>query len=182
MKRSKFYNFMVAVDQVGNTLAGGGSDNTISARVGAYAGTHDLYRARKYSRWYWLMMQKIIDTTFYPIDAHEHCHMAFHKELGKGFEKGSNFIKVILSFIIIVTCIPIAVVLYLLLLMQVIKPTPQVLSDIEIDGLEKVDEILKGAIFISEESETLPNEVLTKALETKENLDQLIELIKKRVN
>lgn len=31
-----FSNFFVAIDQLGNTVAGGNPDNTISARVGYY--------------------------------------------------------------------------------------------------------------------------------------------------
>jgi len=59
---------LIAVDQLGNAIAGGNQDATISGRVGYFASN-----ANTTVRLYWLLMQFIIDATFYPLDGFNHC-------------------------------------------------------------------------------------------------------------
>lgn len=54
---------LIAIDQLGNAVAGGNPDATISARTGYFAneveGTFQLY---------WQTMELIINFTFYPVE------------------------------------------------------------------------------------------------------------------
>ena len=52
------YNILIAIDQLGNALAGGYHDTSISARVGFFA------REAKHGRIYWQFLEKVIDFTF----------------------------------------------------------------------------------------------------------------------
>ncbi|KGJ92037.1 hypothetical protein [Colwellia psychrerythraea] len=60
MKNEKSYilRLLIAVDQLFNVLLlNGNEDHTISGRVG--------YRAKKTNKWYWLSLEKIINTLFW---------------------------------------------------------------------------------------------------------------------
>ena len=57
-KRNYFYKLLVAFDQFLNVLLLNGSeDHTISGRVG--------YKALTVGSWYWLLLERIIDTIFF---------------------------------------------------------------------------------------------------------------------
>lgn len=53
---------LVAIDQLGNTIAGGNPDATISARTGYFSHVEETT-----FRPYWLTMERVIDFTFLPI-------------------------------------------------------------------------------------------------------------------
>jgi len=102
-----FKGLVLALDQLGNAIAGGNPDNTISARVGYYSRC-----ANKRVRWYWLSVQRIINTTFYPLDGKGHCYQAYLEDKGEDFHKGSSVMRFILSLIIVASCPLIFVLLY----------------------------------------------------------------------
>jgi hypothetical protein len=103
---------LIAIDQLGNAIAGGNPDATISARVGFFA-----IHSRGIKRYYWLLLQAIIDFTFYPVDGPRHCYQAMLDDKDEGFKEGSDVMRVILGEIIILACIPISIVLRLAVLL-----------------------------------------------------------------
>lgn len=118
-----FSHFFVSIDQLGNALAGGNPDNTISARVGYY-NHHYNFESGKIP-WYWSWFEKIIDFTFHPVDGPNHCHEAYHNDAGEVFDDSTltNFlIGIAATIIIIPSCIVIALVLYLLSALRLVKP------------------------------------------------------------
>jgi len=114
-------NFFVSIDQLGNTIAGGNPDNTISSRVGFY-NQHN--KSGEIAPWQWRVFEKIINFTFYPIDGKEHCHEAYHNDAGEAFDLHTkNIIVAILAAIIIIpSCILIASLLYTLYLFKIVSP------------------------------------------------------------
>ncbi|MEC3908111.1 hypothetical protein VOI54_13860 [Tamlana sp. 2201CG12-4] len=108
----------VAIDQLGNVLAGGNPDNTISARVGYFAN----FGVKKY-RWYWKMLEKVINTTFWPLDGENHCLQAYYNDAGEKFEPGGYaWIYFILNILIVLSCIPLFLLFYLLYTFGFISP------------------------------------------------------------
>lgn len=61
------YAVLIAIDQLGNTLAGGHPDSTISARIGYFSENVCSVKV------YWKNLERIIDFTFFPIDGPKHC-------------------------------------------------------------------------------------------------------------
>ena len=100
---------LVAIDQLGNAIAGGNPDSTISARVGYFS------EEAKRGKSYWKSLEAIIDFAFYPIDGPKHCYQAWQSE-DEHFWRGNDFMRFILSVIIIIVCPVIAIVLYVLVL------------------------------------------------------------------
>ena len=105
---------LVAIDQLGNTIAGGNPDSTISARVGFFS-VHALR-----GKGYWKGLESIIDFAFFPIDGPRHCYQAWQSDIDELFKRGSDFARVLLSVFIVVACVVIAIVLRVLVLF--IKP------------------------------------------------------------
>ena len=101
---------LVAIDQLGNAIAGGNPDATISARVGYFSEMAN--RAKSY----WKSLESIIDFAFFPIDGPKHCYQAWQADKDEQFKLGSDFMRVILSVIIVVVCPVIAIVLHVLVL------------------------------------------------------------------
>ncbi len=112
-------NFFVSLDQLGNTLAGGNPDNTISARIGYY-NYHDDYC--KEPALHWKLFRLIVDKTFYPVDGERHCHEAYHNDAGEYFDETKNWAIAILAVFIIPSCICIGLILYTLLVMGLVSP------------------------------------------------------------
>lgn len=114
-------NFFVSIDQLGNVLAGGNPDNTISSRVGFY-NKHNNFG--KKAPLQWRIFEKIINFTFYPIDGDDHCHEAFHNDAGEEFDDHTNniIVAILATIIIIPSCVLIALVLYLLYLFGIVSP------------------------------------------------------------
>lgn len=103
-------HLFLSIDQFGNVLAGGNSDNTISARIGFY--NHHAY-LKKDVPGYWKFLEWVIDTTFEPVDGKGHCHEAYHNDAGEIFNtEVTKLFIVIAGVIIILSCIVIAFFLY----------------------------------------------------------------------
>jgi len=124
-KKSKIWKYVsrifLSIDQLGNVIAGGDADNTISARVGYY--NHHYFSENENVPWYWSLFEKIIDATFYPVDGPNHCHEAYHNDPAEIFDNRlTNVLVAIAATIIIIpSCIIIAFVLYLLSALRIIK-------------------------------------------------------------
>ena len=95
----------MAIDQLGNAIAGGHPDATISARVGFFSAN-----ARR-GRPYWRGLEKIIDFAFYPVGGPAHCYNAWQADIDERFRIGSDIARLILSLIIVLVCPVIAIVL-----------------------------------------------------------------------
>lgn len=59
-------NVLIAFDKLGNALAMGSPDVTVSARIGYHASNQSSFR-------YWTTLQYIVDWAFEPIDGEGHC-------------------------------------------------------------------------------------------------------------
>ena len=101
---------LVAIDQLGNAIAGGNPDSTISARVGYFSARANLGKG------YWKSLEAIINFMFFPIDGPKHCYQAWQADIDELFKRGSDFARVILSVIIVVACLIIAIVLRVLVI------------------------------------------------------------------
>lgn len=101
---------LIAIDQLGNTLAGGNPNATISARVGFFS------EMSKHGKSYWKNLESIIDFAFFPIDGPRHCYQTWQADKDEQFKRGNDFMLIILSIIIVVVCPVIAIVLHMLVL------------------------------------------------------------------
>ena len=101
---SWIYRVFVAIDQLGNAIAGGSPDSTISARTGYFANKDPSPPLVQY----WKAMEWMIDTTFYPIDSPNHCLQAYRYDKDEKFREGSDLMRIILSVIIVLVCIPLS--------------------------------------------------------------------------
>ena len=110
-------NILVSIDQLGNAIAGGNPDCTISGRIGYYSN-----HASHLTRWYWLILQFIVNFTFYPLDGVEHCHYAYHNEENEKYIAPKGFLIFILSLITIGSCFFLAPLHYTLWLFKIVKP------------------------------------------------------------
>ncbi|WP_298556662.1 hypothetical protein [uncultured Algibacter sp.] len=124
-KKSKIWKYFsrlfLSIDQLGNAIAGGDPDNTISARVGYY--NHHYFPENEKVPWYWSVFEKIINVTFCPADGPNHCHEAYHNDAGEIFDNRlTNILVAIAATIIIIpSCIVIAFILYLLSALGIVK-------------------------------------------------------------
>lgn len=91
-------HLLISIDQLGNVIAGGNPDNTISARVGFY--NHHYPDDQKVTFFY-KAFEWIINTTFWPIDGPNHCHEAYHNDAGEFFDTGTKDWAVALLSILI---------------------------------------------------------------------------------
>ncbi|WP_422089851.1 hypothetical protein [Tenacibaculum ovolyticum] len=113
-------NFFIAIDQLGNVIAGGNPDNTISSRVGYY--TERYYESSNIPL-RWRIFRNIINFSFYPIDGENHCKEAYFNDAGEEFDEGTSDIAVsILAILIIVSCIFIIILFYSLYALGVVSP------------------------------------------------------------
>ena len=88
-------NILVAIDQVGNAIAGGNPDCTISGRIGYFS-----YNSKRPFVWYWNLLAFIVDLTFYPFDDHKHCQQAYMSEKLNDFHYTDNIILLFLLSVI----------------------------------------------------------------------------------
>lgn len=86
---------LLAVDRLGNAIAGGESESTVSGRVGYYA-------ARKKNR-YWKALEAIIDHTFLPIDGPYHCLNAMKRD--GHFKRGNDIGLAVLCIFVVLACL-----------------------------------------------------------------------------
>jgi hypothetical protein len=94
---------LVSIDQLGNVIAGGHPDVTVSARTGYFANVK-----RTHLRPWWLCMESIIDFAFKPVDGPGHCYEAYLSDKGEKQREGSDIARAILGIFVVVACIPIS--------------------------------------------------------------------------
>jgi len=87
---------LIAIDQLGNAIAGGHPVTTISARVGYFS--ENTQRAKLY--WQWL--ESLIYLAFYPVDGPNHCRKAWKSDTHQFYRIGSDGTRIILSLLILV--------------------------------------------------------------------------------
>jgi len=95
---------LVAIDQLGNAIAGGNPDATISARVGYFANKDTCSIKERCYKYYWQFLERVINVTFYLVDGPEHCLQEYQNDKEQKFKKGSDLMRLILSIIIITAC------------------------------------------------------------------------------
>ncbi|MDY0780824.1 hypothetical protein [Tenacibaculum sp. IB213877] len=137
-KTSWFMNVLVSLDQLGNTLARGNPDNTISARIGYF-----MHNENGNPSAYWAILEGIVDFTFKPIDGIKHCFVAYCYDKEEQFDEGHFFSKVLLFLLVIIFCIPLLIIINRIIALLF----PKAKNEYEIDGekvsIEKVNTFRK---------------------------------------
>jgi hypothetical protein len=100
------WNILIAIDQLGNTIAGGNPDITISARVGYFA---NLSSNRTFY-YYWSFLEFVIDLTFYPLDGPKHCLKSLEDDNEECHVHGSDLMRALLGLIAVTACVLICIV------------------------------------------------------------------------
>lgn len=93
-------NVLIAIDQLGNAIAGGNPDNTISASAAFYA----RLPSNKFRK-LWSWMEKLINLTFEPVDGKDHCMNALAVEVGHHFEEVNAISVAIFAVLACLGCI-----------------------------------------------------------------------------
>ena len=179
-------NFFVSIDQLGNTIAGGNPDNTISSRVGFY-NQHN--KSGTKAPWQWRVFEKIINFTFYPIDGEAHCHEAYHNDAGEAFDLHTkNIIVALLAAIIIIpSCILIAFLLYTLYLFRIVSPKQinrnkniknrLYLSKAKLEGT--LHELNEHKVKVDDELKTCALDTIKSAKNVSEKINGMLSLIQR---
>jgi len=102
--RGWLYSVLIAIDQLGNALAGGYADSTISARVG-YNARHSASVRQSY----WRLLEWVIDYSFFPLDGPRHCYQSYLAGNNTYYRDGSDLMRVVLSSFIFFNALPIAI-------------------------------------------------------------------------
>ena len=103
---------LIAIDQLGNAIAGGHPVTTISARVGYFS-----VNAEK-GKFYWKNLERIINFAFFPVDGDNHCYKAWQEDRYELFRIGSDIARIFLSIIILVATPFIAITLHIAMLFK----------------------------------------------------------------
>jgi hypothetical protein len=84
------------LSQLGNAIAGGNPDISISARIGSMNDQN----------WFWHICRVIVDFTFYPIDGYGHCLGAYEADKNEDYKIGQGWIPglVIMTCLMVVIC------------------------------------------------------------------------------
>ena len=108
MNFDSFLTLLLSIDKLGNAICGGDYRTTISGRVGYFA----LVKKNRY----WLILQKVIDTAFYPIEGRKHCLRAYQWERGKGLShrRGNDIALGVLSILVIAACLILMPVIWII--------------------------------------------------------------------
>lgn len=169
-------NFFVSIDQLGNVIAGGNPDNTISSRVGYY--TEEYYKPEEIPI-KWKLFKTIINFTFYPIDGTDHCKEAYYNDVGEDFDKGTSDIAIaILAIFIIISCIPISVLLYSLLAVGFVSPKQINRTKNIKERLRVAEAKLKGVYTELNEYKVKVDEELDEIIEDTQNtIEEIVEKI-----
>ena len=101
-KRPYLLELIVALGQLGNAIAGGFADQTVSGRIGWHAnyGNHVLY---------WLLPEIIVDWAFSPVDGQGHCISAIEIQAGVSDHTTAGLVGV--TGLVIVFAVPIGIIL-----------------------------------------------------------------------
>ncbi len=106
---------LVGLDQLGNAIAGGNPDCTISGRTGNFA-----LNSHNSVRWYWLILQYVIDATFYPFDGKGHCYQAYMKEQDEEYYVVGGVGLFALSLITLASCLTLISPFYIIFLIKLL--------------------------------------------------------------
>ncbi|MDH5183444.1 MAG: hypothetical protein OEX12_06085 [Gammaproteobacteria bacterium] len=96
---------LIAIDQLGNAIAGGNPDATVSARCYYFAQIRP-----NMLKYYWRLLELIINFAFLPIDGPQHCQKALEDEPAEEFYPGSDLTRAILGILVIIVCIPLSII------------------------------------------------------------------------
>lgn len=113
-KMPYWLNVLLAIDQLGNAIAAGNPDNTISARVGYFASADHPSRIKAY----WKTLERIIDFTFHPIQGAGHCRNAWLAEADETDTQGTYIARIILGIFVALGCAAISVFIRLAVLIS----------------------------------------------------------------
>lgn len=138
-KPSWFLNILIAFDQLGNTLAKGNPDNTISARIGYF-----MHSANENPTKFWKLLENVVNFTFKPIDGIEHCFVAYCHDKNEVYQEVDLFSKIVLFIFVVIFCVP-----WLMLIIRIIVFLfPQVKCEYKIEGdkvtLETINSLRKA--------------------------------------
>ena len=99
MKKNHTYlaRVLIGIDQLGNALAGGNEDCTISGRLG-YLYLHER------TNWTTFLML-IVDFTFRSVDGNNHCYDAYMSSPYESYLKGHAIGLAVLGVLVIVSCV-----------------------------------------------------------------------------
>ena len=97
---------LIAIDQLGNAIAGGNPDATVSARCYYFA----QIKANMF-KYYWRLQELIINFAFSPIHGPQHCKRAHEEEPDEAFYPGSDITRAILGIFVLLVCIPLSILL-----------------------------------------------------------------------
>ncbi|WP_299579953.1 hypothetical protein [uncultured Microbulbifer sp.] len=107
-KKSWIRSVCIAIDQLGNAIAGGNPGATISARCGYFT------RVKETSfRRYWRILEWMINFAFLPIDGPDHCYRCYLWDHTEKHEEGSDFMRALLGMIVIWFCVPLGLFTWL---------------------------------------------------------------------
>ncbi|QFT53693.1 hypothetical protein [Microbulbifer sp. THAF38] len=110
-RRSWIINVCIAIDQLGNAIAGGKPDATISARCGYFSRVQETPFRR-----YWRVLEWVINFTFLPIDGPDHCYRGYLWDRAEKHEEGSDFMRAVLGVLVMLFCVPLSLVTWLFVL------------------------------------------------------------------
>lgn len=116
MDYDKFYmgRVMTSVSRLGNSLSGGHPNISVSSRIGYM---HSLTGSR-----YWRFCVWVVDGTFYPLEGGDHCKKSFEREGANHHYSdvilGYGWSLVILTWLMLCICAPLALVLWIHLAMK----------------------------------------------------------------
>jgi len=101
VKYSWSMQVLLGLDQLGNALAGGNHDSTVSARIGY----HVHGKNEDKPNIYWSFLEFFVNLTFSPVDGPHHCRMAYCSDSDEEFRDGGFFAKIFLLFLVLITCL-----------------------------------------------------------------------------
>jgi hypothetical protein len=113
-KMPYWLNVLLAIDQLGNAIAGGNPDNTISGRVGFFASDDHKSKIKSY----WKALERIIDLTFEPLQGTRHCYRAWQGEPEETDTEVTYITRIILGIFVTVGCFFIGIALWLAILIN----------------------------------------------------------------
>ncbi len=111
-KMPYWFNILIAIDQLGNAIADGNPDNTVSARVGFFASEYHKSKLKRY----WKALEWTINFTFEPVQGREHCRRAWEAEQDETDTQGTYISRIILGIFVEVGCLFISIILWLAVL------------------------------------------------------------------
>ena len=133
-----FFNVLIAFDQLGNALAKGNPDNTISARIGFF-----MHHEEGNPSNFWKLLENVVNFTFAPIDGIEHCFVAYCHDKNEVYQKVDWVSKIVLFIFVVVFCLSFLIFIIRIVAFLFPKVKYQYLRNGEIISLETINTIRK---------------------------------------